>query len=365
VRSGVLTSVHAFAVDPTRGAYILVFLALVVGGSLTLFGLRSQRSQTTLIGFKWLSREFFMLVNNGILVLALTVVLWGTLAPIGYEAFTGAKISIGPPFFDRFFVPLMLLLAVAVGLVPVLNWKRTPLKALLGSLQVAVPLALILGLLVWFSFDFKMATVAAALVFALWVVITHSMDVIKKIRSSSHFPLAYVGMTLAHVGFAMSVVGVAVTSTASIERDLRMSVQQTTMLGEAEVQFLGVSQVEGVNYTAQQGTFVVSENGDSYTLLPEKRRYWARDVVMTEAAINPGFFSDTYISLGEPLDDGAWAVRLHYKPLVRWSWLGALLISLGGVVAIFDRRYRSLRVREARKAQRNRTDGSVASAQTN
>ncbi len=342
VRSGVLTSVHAFAVDPQRGMYILIFLAVVVGGSLTLYGLRAA-GQRAYVGFSLMSREFFMLVNNVILVVSLAAVMWGTLSPIGYEALTGDRISIGVPFFNTFFVPLMLLLALAVVMVPVLNWKRTPLQKLKSTFVQALPVAFVLGGIWWFVTEPKYVSVLAALVLALWIVATHARDIWLRSRKSRGLPLAYWGMTTAHLGFAMSIIGIAITATQSIEEDVRMAPQDVSMLGTAEVRFLGVRTVDGPNYQAEQGVFVVTQaDGGSFELRPEKRRYLAGGNVMTEAGIQAGFFADTYVSLGEPLDGGAWAVRLHYKPLVRWVWLGALLMAFGGGLAVMDKRYRRL-----------------------
>jgi cytochrome c-type biogenesis protein CcmF len=346
VRSGVLTSVHSFAVDPERGMYILLFLAAVVGGSLTLYGLRAV-GQRADVGFKVMSREFFMLINNVVLVVSLAVVLWGTLAPIGYEAITGDRISIGVPFFNLFFVPLMLALSAAVVLVPVLNWKRTGWRVIKPVFTQSLPLAAVIGALAWFNTDPKSLGVLAALMFAAWIVVSHLRDVWLRRRKARGAPWAYWGMTMAHLGFAMSMIGVAVTSTQSIEEDVRMSPDDVTTLGSSEVRFLGVREVQGPNYIAQQGVFLITPpNSESYELLPEKRRYLAGGNVMTEAGIQGGFLSDTYISLGEPLNGEAWAVRLHQKPFVRWVWLGCLLMALGGVLAVMDVRYRKLRQRQ-------------------
>jgi cytochrome c-type biogenesis protein CcmF len=260
-----------------------------------------------------------------------------------YEAVSGGRISIGPPFFNRFFVPFMLVLGVALALVPALNWKRTGFAAMSEALRLALPLALVCGLLLWFVSARMQATMVLAVVIAAWVVITHALDLARRIKRGS-LPLAYAGMTCAHLGFAVSVVGVAVTATQSIEEDVRMAPQESVALGEADVRFLGVSVVSGPNFQAQQGTFVITRGAEVITLRPEKRRYLAGGAIMTEAAIDAGLFADTYVSLGEPLNEGAWAVRLHYKPLVRWIWFGTLLMALGGALAVFDARYRRLRV---------------------
>jgi cytochrome c-type biogenesis protein CcmF len=349
VRSGVLTSVHSFAVDPERGMYILIFLALVVGGSLSLYAVRAGQN-TAKVGYEVLSREFFMLVNNVIMVVSLAVVLWGTLAPIGYEAITGGRISIGTPFFNAFFVPLGLLLLGALALVPVLNWKRTRAQVL-ASVYQALGVAVLLGGLVWYALDPATLLVAGAVALSAWVVLTHARQLWFRLRKGS-VPAAYIGMTLAHLGFAMGTTGIAITATQSVESDVRMSPQSSIVLAGQQVTFTGVIDVLGPNYGAQQGIFIVTDGDTSYELRPEKRQYFAGGNTMTEAGISAGFLADTYISLGEPLDGGAWAVRAHYKPLVRWVWLGALLMAFGGILAVFDKRYARQRRRQvARQAE--------------
>lgn len=345
VRSGVLTSVHSFAVDPERGLYILIFLALVVGGSLTLYAARAGQGAVK-VGYSVLSREFFMLINNVVMVVSLAVVLWGTLAPIGYEALSGGRISIGTPFFNAFFVPLGMALLVALAFLPVLNWKRTRAETL-GSVYQAFAISAALGVLLWFVLDPASVVVASAVALSAWLVITHGQQLAVRWRRG-RLPAAYFGMTLAHLGFAMGTLGIAITSTQSTESDVRMTPSSTVELAGQQVTFTGVKDVLGPNYRAQQGVFILTEpdGSNAYELRPEKRQYLAGGNVMTEAGIAAGFFADTYISLGEPLDGGAWAVRLHHKPLVRWVWLGALLMALGGIVAVFDKRY----ARRRRKA---------------
>ena len=342
VRSGVLTSVHSFAVDPERGLFILLFLLAVVGGSLTLYALRAGRGVVH-VSYGLLSREFFMLINNVILVVSLAVVLWGTLAPIGYEAITEAKISVGPPFFNVFYVPLGCALAAVLAVLPGINWKRT-IAARLQPVLVAGFGGLLVAVLVWFVLDPASLTVATAVGLAAWVITSHAADLWGKRKALSR---AYIGMTMAHLGFAVTIIGIAVTATQSVERDVRMLPQDTIELAGMKVTFLGVKAVEGPNYLAQQGVFVVSNGDTDFSLRPEKRRYLSGGNVMTEAGIRAGWFADTYIALGESLEtaQGAWAVRLHYKPLVRWIWLGAVLMAFGGMFAVLDRRYRTLRAR--------------------
>ncbi|MEZ5557226.1 MAG: heme lyase CcmF/NrfE family subunit [Pseudomonadales bacterium] len=347
VRSGVLTSVHAFATDPTRGLFILAFLVLVVGGSLTLYALRASTIQSRARYGLW-SRETSLLVNNVLLVVAMALVLLGTLYPLAYEAFTGGdKISVGVPYFNAGFVPLMLALAGFLGLAPALQWKRTRGERLWRELRwclaAAVAFGLVLPLLVAGALHWQ---VVLTLALGVWIAATHLRDLSFRARQGlRRVPLAYWGMTLAHLGFVVAIFGIALTSALTVEKDLRMSPGQTETLDHLQVTFDGVGTRNGPNFVAQQGTFRIQDGRAELVLHPEKRRYLARNNVMTEAAIDPGLFRDIYISLGEPLEGGAWAVRLHYKPFVRWIWLGGLIMALGGLLAVTDARYRRLRRR--------------------
>ena len=345
VRSGVLTSVHAFAVDPARGLFILAFLALVVGGALALFGVRGAAAWSP-VRYALLSREAFLLLNNLLLVVALGVVLLGTLYPLAYEAATGGdKISIGPPWFNRFFVPLMMVTAAALGVGPFLGWKRSNLRRLarrlLACCAAAAGLALLLGLLLGGSLSWAGG---GALLLGLWIAAAHGLDMVRRRRlGGSPPPLAYWGMSLAHLGFAVSLLGVALTHELSVEKDIRMSPGERANHGGVEFRFDGVVQAAGPNYRAERGLFEIIDGERRLKLRPEKRRYVVSGSVMTEAAIDPGFFKDIYVSLGEPLDNGDWAVRVYVKPFVRWIWFGALMMALGGVLAVADKRYRRLR----------------------
>ena len=352
VRSGVLTSVHAFAVDPTRGLYILGFLALVVGGSLTLFALRANAAAAD-VRYGLFSREASLLVNNLLLVVAMAVVLLGTLYPLAYEAVTGGdKISIGPPWFNRFFVPLMLAAAVALGVGPFLGWKRSGFARLRrrlawcfgASLGLAVLAALLLeGLRSWGA--------AAAVGLGLWILCTHAVDTSRRLRlKNASVPLSYWGMALAHVGFAVSLLGIALTHELSVEKDIRMAAGSSATHGGVTFHFDRVVDAPGPNYRAQRGLFAIEDGERRFGLAPEKRRYFASGSVMTEAAIDAGFFKDIYVSLGEPLANGDWAVRVYVKPFVRWIWFGAVLMALGGVLAVADKRYRRLRRRVASRS---------------
>ena len=396
VRSGVLTSVHAFAVDPTRGLFILAFLAAVAGGALALYGLRAGAVAASL-RYRPLSRESFLLLNNLLFTVAMAVVLLGTLYPLAYEAFSGGgKISIGPPWFNRFFVPLMLAAALALGVGPFLSWKRSDALKLLRRLAWCAAISLLLGVLAPLIAGGALSLpVAFAVALGVWILSAHGLDLLKRsgllralrqpsggdaqgerrIRRADHFavrrpsgsdaqgevrprrspllaglariPLAYWGMSIAHAGFAVSLLGVALTHELSVEKDVRLAPGGVTVQGGIEFRFLGVIAGPGPNYQAQRGRFEVTDGGRRLHLAPEKRRYLASGSVMTEAAIDPGFFKDIYVSLGEPLDNGDWAVRIHIKPFVRWIWLGALLMAFGGVLAVADKRYRRLRERHA------------------
>ena len=336
VRSGVLTSVHAFAVDPERGLFVLALLALAAGGALTIYGIRAPTimSRARYGGF---SRELLLLVNNAILVVALAFVLHGTLYPLAHEAITGGeKTSVGAPYFNRGFVPLMCVLACFLALAPVARWKRTPLSLLKNSgLMCLAALCLGLALPLWLGGAFKVGA-AAAVVLGIWILLVHGADLWRRRRSTTR---GYLGMVVAHTGFAVSLMGIGVTSEFSHEVDARMSVGDSVDLNGVTYRFAAMRSVEGPNYVAERAEFVTDTG---VRLYPEKRHYPVREQVMTEAGIAAGFFRDLYIALGSALPDGSWGIRIQDKPLVRWVWLGALLMALGGGLAVTDPRYRRL-----------------------
>ncbi len=349
VRSGVLTSVHAFAVDPKRGLFILAFLVIVVGGSLTLYAVRVPLIRSR-VHFSGLSREVLLLVNNVLLVVAMSVVLLGTLYPLAYEALTGGKISVGPPYFNAVFIPLMVVVALALGIGPSARWKRTGVAYLWRKLGVVFAASVVIGvalpLIVNGAFKWQVAAGAAL---ALWIVGTHIEDVWqqagRRIGGLRRLSAGYLGMTVAHIGFAVTLIGIVITSHMSLERDVRLATGTSAQLGALTFTLVAVDRIRGPNYLSDRGTVRVEGDGAAYLMFPEKRRYLAGGNVMTEAAIEPGVTRDVYVAMGEPLDDGGWTMRLHYKPLVRWVWFGAMLMALGGVTAVSDARYRRLRVR--------------------
>ncbi len=356
VRSGVLVSVHAFATDPARGVFILLFLGLVIGSSLLLYAWRAA----TVSGggnFELFSRETLLLVNNVLLVVAAASILIGTLYPLFLDALDLGKISVGPPYFDRVFVPLMIPLAFLMGIGPLVRWRRDRMGShirrltppLVASLIVAVVLILAAGA------ELRLM-VAVGLFVAVWIGLTSLLGIADRLKNKASLrkglgslPRGFVGMTIAHGGVAVFIVGVTLTTAYSVEKDLRMSPGDVYPMADYGFRFEGVRQVPGPNYRAQQGTVRVFRGEKEVTLLyPQKRVYRSQPNGMTEAAIDAGLTRDLYVSLGEPIPGGDWSVRLYYKPFVQWIWLGTVFMGLGGIVAVTDRRYRiSSRVRRA------------------
>jgi len=351
VRSGVLTSVHAFATDPARGMFILVFLAIVVGGSLTLYALRAP-AVSSRVSFAWLSRESLLLVNNVIFLVATLTVLFGTLFPLIMDALGQGKYSVGPPYFNAVFVPLMALLVPFMGIGPTSRWKGDSAQRWMTTLLVPACVALLCGFtlpLVGVEYNLW---VGLACSLALWLVFGLLQNIWHRTRNASglwqglrRLTPSYWGMVLAHFGFACAIVGVVATSQYSIEHDLKMSPGQQEVLAGYEFHFLELASVRGPNYLAEEARFSVQRQGREIAFLaPQKRRYLASGQVMTEASIDPGLFRDLYIAMGEPIgEDGAWAIRLHYKPMVRWMWLGAIFMGLGALTTVVDGRYRRVR----------------------
>ncbi|KOR33586.1 hypothetical protein TI05_00020 [Achromatium sp. WMS3] len=366
VRSGVLTSVHAFASDPARGLFILIFLCLIIGGSLVLYALRSPGIS---IGgrFELLSRETLLLANNLILTLFTIIVLFGTLAPLIYDAMNAmrsfailsliygdlGKISVGFPWFNTMFVYILPTLALLIGFGPAVSWKNGNLSKILQRLGIALATSIIIGMGIWCS---EPIFVAVGLALALWIFGTHviilwlrgyhpryyNRQLLPNFMCMMSQSRSFFGMWLAHIGVACFIVGITIVSHYSTEQDLLMKPGDRYTLMEYQFEFQGVTNHLGPNYQARKGKFQVTKSKQHIvTLEPEKRTYQARSMPMTEAAIHPGLTRDLYVSLGEPIGTGgAWSVRIHYKPYVRWIWLGGLLMALGGLWSVSDRRYR-------------------------
>ncbi|CAN5730883.1 heme lyase CcmF/NrfE family subunit [soil metagenome] len=357
VRSGVLTSVHAFATDPKRGIFILAFLTLVIGGSLLLYAWRAK--QVGLGGkFDVVSRESFLLSNNVLLAVAAGSVLLGTLYPLIIDAIGKGKLSVGPPYFNTVFVPLMVPAIFLMGVGPIARWKNASVPELAVRLRWAFLASAATALLLPFVFGEWKPLVSLGLLLATWVIATAAVNLWDRVkRTSGQLSVwqklrmqsrSYYGMQLAHLGVAVFIIGVTLVTGYQAEKDVRMSVGDTVNVGGHDFRMKGVTDVMGPNYRAARAEIEITRDGEYFrTMYPEKRTYLVSENAMTETAIDTGLFRDLYISLGEPLPGGAWSVRVHYKPFVTWIWGGALLMAMGGGLAVSDRRY-SLAARKQR-----------------
>ncbi len=411
VRSGVLTSVHAFATDPERGMFILAFLCIVIGGSLALYAWRAPDVSTG-GRFESISRESFLLANNLILVLLAILILIGTLAPLIFDALYGEKISVGFPWFNKMFLALTPFLAFFAGIGPIARWKAEQAEGwvrdawwlvlgggmvlslslaalaaadIVGEYWILIPfVAMVIAIAVtaWWksslmgrlpkklapAFALSVAAggigaivapeanlyVGVGLGLAVWILLSNITGLRERLINKRNFRAklsdltghnrSYYGMVLAHLGVAMFIVGVTMVSNFGVEEDVRMSPGDEYDAAGFRFRFEGATVEPGPNYQAQKGRFIVFKDDKEITILePEKRIYLATRQPMTEAAIDWGFTRDLYVSLGEPLGGGDWSLRVYYKPYVRWIWLGAVLMGLGGILAITDRRYRTAR----------------------
>jgi cytochrome c-type biogenesis protein CcmF len=348
VRSGVLSSVHAFATDPRRGLFILAFLVIVIGASLTLFAWRAPKVG---IGarFELLSRETLLLVNNVLLLAAMGAVFLGTLYPLALDALGMGKISVGPPYFDTVFVPLMTPLVFLMGVGPLTRWKKAELPDLVTRLRWALCVAVVAALLAGWIAGRITAMSTLGLAMAFWIVASVATDLIERLRGghplerAKLLPRAMFGMMVAHLGIAAFIIGVTMVRNHEVERDVKMDVGDTTEVRGYTFTFRGLREYNGPNYVAAQALIEVSRDGRKVVdLKPEKRMYRVQQNPMTEAAIDPGLTRDLYVSLGEQIEgSSAWIVRVYVKPFIDWIWGGCLLMAIGGVLAATDRRYRS------------------------
>ena len=344
VRSGVLSSVHAFATDPRRGIFILILLAVVIGGSLLLFALRAPK--VGLGGsFALISRESLLLMNNVLLVVAAGSVLLGTLYPLFIDALGLGKLSVGPPYFNSVFAPLMVPALFLMALGPFARWKHASLADMAKRLRSAFVAALVVAIAVPFAFGQWTPLIALGLLLATWIIAGSVVNVIERVRATGGGllaqPRSWYGMHLAHLGIAVFVIGVTMVKGYESEKDVRMEPDDTVSVGGYTFRFVGVREAMGPNYRAMVGELELSKDGKVLrTMNPEKRQYLSSAMPMTEAAIDTGLLRDVYVSLGEPIDERAWSVRVYHKPFVDWIWGGCLLMALGGLVAMSDRRYR-------------------------
>jgi cytochrome c-type biogenesis protein CcmF len=355
VRSGVLTSVHAFATDPKRGIFILAFLALVIGAALALFAWRAPK--VGLGGaFALISRESALLMNNVLLVVAAAAVLLGTLYPLFLDALGLGKISVGPPYFESVFVPLMAPAVFLMGIAPFARWKQDQPLDLARRLKWALAVAIASALLLPFTLGLWTPLLALGILLAVWVAVAGVVNLRERVlqlgASTSvpvstalrRLPRGYWGMFVAHFGVAVFIVGVTLVRGYEVEKDVRMGPGDTVAVGGYQFRLDGLKRIQGPNYDATRGVIRVTRNERPVaTLHPEKRFFAVQQMPMTEAAIDTGLTRDLYVSLGEPLQDGAWVVRVYYKPFVSWIWGGAFLMALGGIIAVTDRRYRLAR----------------------
>jgi cytochrome c-type biogenesis protein CcmF len=354
VRSGVLTSVHAFATDPARGAFILAFLALVVGGSLGLYGWRAGR-----VGFGGafdrVSRESLLLLNNVLLAAATGAVMLGTLYPLALDALGLGKLSVGAPYFETVFLPLMVPVVLLMAIGPLARWKSTSVRALTRQLIWPALASAAAALWLPWSAGHLGTGQALGLFLASWVFCGTAVLLQQRMRGGvaqlARAPRGFWGMVVAHLGVGIFIVGVTMVRSYETERDVRMTVGDHVVVGDWRLTLRGVQEVSGPNYLAARAEFeVLRDGGTPFRMHPEKRLYKVQQMPMTEAAIDAGLTRDLYVSLGEMLDENTWTVRVYLKPFVDWIWGGAFVMALGGILALSDKRYRLSVRREERTA---------------
>lgn len=349
VRSGVLVSVHSFASDPARGMFILAFLVIVIGSSLLLYAIKGSKVRSRVQNEAW-SRESFLLGNNVLLIAAMLVVLLGTLLPLVHKQLGLGSISIGEPFFNTMFTWLMAPLALALGIGPLVRWRRDEPQKLWRRLAVALLVTLALSIVLpWLLQDRIEAMTVVGLLMAVWVILLTLMELHERathrhrfFAGLRHLSRSHWGMVLGHLGVAVTVIGIAFSQSYSVERDVRMKAGDSVDIHNYHFTFRDVHSLQGPNYSGGVGIIDVTRNGKpEATLYAEKRYYNVARAMMTEAAIDGGFTRDLYAALGEELDNNTWAVRIYYKPFVRWIWFGGLFMAAGGVLCLLDPRYRS------------------------
>ena len=351
VRSGVLSSVHAFATDPARGIFILGFLAVVIGGSLLLFAFRAPKVAAG-GSFEMVSRESMLLANNVLLVVAAAAVLLGTIYPLVLDAMGMGKLSVGPPYFVAVFVPLMAPALFLMGVGPMTRWRKAEVMDLGKRLRWAFGVSFASALIAPFVLGHWTPMVGFGLLLAVWIASTAVVNLVARVREHPAAPVAafaaqpgsYYGMLLAHFGVSVFIVGVTMVSGFSTESDVRMEVGDSTAAGQYQVRMDGLKRIVGPNYVSSQATLSITENGKPVGVLtPERRVYNVSRSPMTEVAIDRGITRDVYVALGEPVSATAWSVRVHHKPFVNLIWIGCVLMALGGVLAASDKRYRMKR----------------------
>src|SRR5262245_20805374 len=370
VRSGVLTSVHAFANDPKRGTFILGFLTLVIGGSLALYAWRAKQ-----VGlgskFEVLSRESLLLTNNVLLIVAAGSVLLGTLYPLFVDALNLGKLSVGPPYFNSVFVPLMAPASFLIGVGPIARWKQAKLPELAVRLKWAFAISLIMAAILPFIIGGWKWRASLGLLVAIWIVATVLQGIFSRVRSHTGGgnilariaapSRSYYGMQLAHLGVAVFIAGVTVVTSYQSERDVKMNIGDSVKVGGYQFQLKNLARVQGPNYEAMRADIEVSKDGPPFAVMhPEKRAFTAAQNVTSETAIDRSIWRDLYLSLGDQVDGNAWTVRVYHKPLVNWIWGGALLMAIGGAFAVTDRRYALARKQSPQSVKKSEPVAKVA-----
>ncbi len=354
VRSGIIVSVHAFATDPTRGFFILTFLAIVVVGALVLYAWRAPALDSD-VGFGLLSRETFLLLNNVLLVVATALVLIGTLSPLVIEMATGGKISIGPPWFNAAFLVPTIPLVILVGMGMHTAWRTQSASPWLRTLRFPAIAALVLGVVIpLFVYGRASILLVVGCAAAAWIVIMALIPIVRALRrerGAAGITRSVVGMSVAHLGVGLFVLGVTVVSAFGVESDRALSPGESIEVAGYEFEMKGLSNVKGPNFSAIEAEIEIRKDAAYVaTVRPQKRQYLVQQSLMTEAGIHAGLDKDLFVALGDQLGNGSWSVRIQYKPLIRFIWLGALVMALGGLIAISDRRYRVRERKEAKAA---------------
>lgn len=348
VRSGVLTSVHAFATDPTRGVFILALLVFYIGGALMLYAWRAPRTLKG-SGFNILSRETFLLFNSIFLLVAMLTVLLGTLYPLIIDVLGVGKISVGAPYFNAVFIPLMMPVVVLMGIGSLIRWHRDSWSRISKKIFFISIISLLLAIcIVWLFVNHSISLTLIGVFAALWIIFTSLFSFYERLANTKNkltglinIPRSFYGMTIAHIGFAISIVGITVTSNHSADVHKRISPNDTIEFAGYKFLLDRIENVEGSNYSATQAVIKVTKKKQQVaTLYTQKRLYKVRSMPMTEAGIDAGFTRDLYASLGEPLDKNSWSIRIYYKAFIRWIWLGAIFMAIGGILAATDKRYR-------------------------
>jgi cytochrome c-type biogenesis protein CcmF len=336
--------VHAFASDPTRGVFILALLVVVIGGALGIYAWRAPGLDRN-AGFKAVSRETFILVNNILLSVATGLILLGTLYPLLLDALNMGKISVGKPYFDTVFIIPMIPLVLACGVGMHTAWKSADPAQLLRKLRWPAGIALVSGILLTvFAWGTGPVLTNVGNVTGIWLVLASLRDpVMRLFGKGPRLTASMIGMQVAHAGVGLFVIGITVTSTFSIETDQSVRLGETVQVGDYSVTFNDLQQAEGANYTALRADIDITRNGVKVAHLnPEKRIYRVQTMPMTEAGIDASLGRDLFVALGEDLGDNAWSLRIQYKPMIRFIWLGCLVMAFGGLIAMVDRRYRAV-----------------------